>query len=212
VLAGQPGWDDVTVQPGSVGEPDDKADLRRRVLVRRRVLPAAERTRVGTLLAEVVRPLAEGIDTVAAYVSMPSEPDTAPLLAALAGTRVLLPVLRPDNDLDWAQASPAALVPGRRGLVEPAGPRLGRDAVAACGLVVVPALAVDRQGNRLGRGGGSYDRALRRATGLVVALLHDGELLDAVPADPHDVPVGAAALPSHGVVRLPAAALGRCSP
>ena len=52
------------------------------------------------------------------------------------------------------------------------------------------------RGVRLGRGGGSYDRALRRARGLVVALLHEGELVDALPAEPHDVPVHAVALPA----------------
>ncbi len=69
--------------------------------------------------------------------------------------------------------------------------------------MIVPALLVARDGTRLGRGGGSYDRALARATGLTVALLHDGELVDALPAEPHDVAVQAAATPSLGVVRLP---------
>jgi 5-formyltetrahydrofolate cyclo-ligase len=68
--------------------------------------------------------------------------------------------------------------------------------------VLVPALLVDRRGNRLGRGGGSYDRALVRATGLTVALLHDGELVEELPAEAHDVPVRAAATPSQGVVQL----------
>jgi 5-formyltetrahydrofolate cyclo-ligase len=121
---------------------------------------------------------------------------------ALAGHRVLLPVLEDDGDLDWAQWD-GALVPGRAGTSTPGGARLGRDAVSACAVVVVPALAVDRLGTRLGRGGGSYDRALARATGLVVALLHDGELVEEpLPAAPHDVPVAAAATPSDGLVRL----------
>jgi len=60
--------------------------------------------------------------------------------------------------------------------------------------VLVPALAVDPAGNRLGRGGGSYDRALARVTPgtFVCALLYDGEVVDRVPADDHDRRVDAA--------------------
>ena len=81
----------------------------------------------------------------------------------------------------------------------PVGSRV--DAVARADLVVVPALAVDRYGFRLGRGGGSYDRALARvsASTLTVALLHDGELLDRLPAEPHDRPVRAVVTPGGGV-------------
>lgn len=173
--------------------------LRAAALARRRALPPAALAAAGAALARAVRPLAGG-GPVALYAAVGSEPPTAPLQSALDGVRVLLPVLRDDGDLDWAAAAP--LVPGPRGTLAPSGPRLGVDAVADCSLVVVPALAVDRRGVRLGRGGGSYDRALRRAGGLVVALLHDGELVDALPEEPHDVRVPAAATPSTGVVRL----------
>jgi 5-formyltetrahydrofolate cyclo-ligase len=121
-------------------------------------------------------------------------------------------VLLPDGGLDWAEQSPdAELRASERGLLEPTGPRLGPEAVRTCDVVVVPALAVDRDGHRLGRGGGSYDRALSGAQGLVVALLHDGELLDAVPTDPHDVAVHAVVTPASGLLRLdrPAGPAGR---
>ncbi|MCO7197344.1 5-formyltetrahydrofolate cyclo-ligase, partial [Pseudonocardia sp. McavD-2-B] len=77
-------------------------------------------------------------------------------------------------------------------------------ALASAGLVVVPALAVDRRGRRLGRGGGFYDRTLALAApgALLVVPLHDGELLDDVPAEDHDVAVGAAVLARDGVVHL----------
>ena len=109
----------------------------------------------------------------------------------------------PDGDLDWA-AYDGTLAPGPLGVLEPAGPRLGPNAVAACDLVLVPALLVDRAGRRLGRGGGCYDRALARATGLTVALLHDGEWVEHVPTEPHDIPVQAVVTPSTGLVRLSA--------
>jgi 5-formyltetrahydrofolate cyclo-ligase len=72
--------------------------------------------------------------------------------------------------------------------------------------VLVPALAVDLAGNRLGRGGGSFDRALARVGPLIplIALLYDDELVDRVPAEPHDVRVRAAVRPGHGITSLPA--------
>lgn len=142
--------------------------------------------------------------TVAAYVSMGTEPGTGLLLEALLerGTRVVLPVLQPDNDLDWAVHT-GTLVPARRGLLEPAGPVLGVDAVATADLVLVPGLAVSPTGARLGRGGGSYDRALARVpVGTPVwILLYDDEVGLPVPVEPHDRPVTGAVTPS-GIVRL----------
>jgi 5-formyltetrahydrofolate cyclo-ligase len=139
--------------------------------------------------------------TIAAYVSMGTEPGTGPLIDAWheAGRRVLLPVLRADNDLDWAvYRGSTSLVAAGRGLLEPVGERLGIDAVGMADVVITPGLAVDLNGMRLGRGGGSYDRALGRVpVGTpVITLLYDGELVDTVPASVHDRRVSAVATPS----------------
>ena len=147
--------------------------------------------------------------TVAAYVSVGREPGTTLMLDALvgAGKRVILPVLRPDLDLDWAVYEGAgSLVRAGRGLLEPVGPRLGVDAVATADVVLVPGLAVSWSGERLGRGGGSYDRALGRVPvgTLTCVLLHDGEVGRDVPVEPHDRPVTAAVTPTGGVVRFEA--------
>lgn len=144
--------------------------------------------------------------TLAAYVSRGHEPGTGPVIDAVraAGRHVILPVLLPDNDLDWGRYTGAEdLLDARRGLLEPAGRPLGVEAVATADVVLVPALAVDRRGMRLGRGGGSYDRALARVPvgTFVCALLYDDELLDAVPTAPHDRRVTAVATPS-GITRL----------
>ena len=141
---------------------------------------------------------------VAAYVSTADEPGTLPLRAELRrrGTQLLLPVLADDDDLDWA-ADDGVLAPGRRpAIAEPTGPRLGVDAIAGVTVVVCPAAAVALDGTRLGHGGGSYDRALARTDALVVALVHDGELVDELPREPHDRLVHVAVTPSR-TVRLP---------
>jgi 5-formyltetrahydrofolate cyclo-ligase len=144
--------------------------------------------------------------TVAAYVSIGTEPGTGLLLRALvdAGKRAILPVLLPDGDLDWGTyRGDTSLAPARMGLLEPVD-RLGVDAVATADVVLVPGLAVSPTGMRLGRGGGSYDRALARIpVGTPVwCLLHDEEVGLAVPAEPHDRPVTGAASPS-GITRFP---------
>jgi len=145
--------------------------------------------------------------TVAAYVSIGTEPGTGPLLDALTsmGRRVILPVVLPDLDLDWAvYHGPDHLARARRGLLEPDGERLGPEAVATADVVLTPGLAVDRTGMRLGQGGGCYDRALGRVPvgTFTCTLLYDGELLDEVPATPHDRRVTAVVTPEAGVTRL----------
>jgi 5-formyltetrahydrofolate cyclo-ligase len=174
---------------------------RRRSLLELR--EAAEDIAAHLMAAEPVRRAA----TVAAYVSVGVEPGTGPLLEALraSGRRVILPVLRSDNDLDWA-AYDGQVVAAARGLLEPTGPRLGQEAVATADVVLAPGLAVDRTGMRLGRGGGSYDRTLGRVPvgTFTCVLLYDDEVLDTVPAEPHDRPVTAAVTPS-GLRALPRA-------
>jgi 5-formyltetrahydrofolate cyclo-ligase len=197
--------------PGATALAAAKAAFRQRMRAARAGLSPAERTAAAAALRDAVLalPQAEMAGTVAAYYSLPSEPGTHGLVYALwkRGSYVLLPLLRPDNDLDWASyEGPDSLRPGPRGLAEPAEPPRGADAVARADLVLVPALAVDRRGYRLGRGGGSYDRALARVGPLVptVALLYDGELVEEVPAGPLDQQVRLVARPSPGITRLPA--------
>jgi len=157
----------------------------------------------GQSLLEVARsqPDLTAAARIALYVSRGPEPQTGPLIDWLlaTGKEVLLPILYADNDLGWGIAPGAAdLVPGRLGLSEPPVD-LGPDAISTADLVICPALAVDRYGVRLGRGGGSYDRALARLSpGTPIwAIVYDTEILDEVPADPHDHPVQAALTPTR---------------
>jgi 5-formyltetrahydrofolate cyclo-ligase len=186
-----------------------KAALRASVNDSRRNQPPDQRADAGRLLRDHVLswPQAEMAGTVAAYYSIGSEPETHGLLFALwkRGSYVLLPILLPDGDLDWASyEGPDSLRPGPRWLTEPSEPPRGTGAVASADLVLVPALAVDHSGVRLGRGGGSYDRALARVGTQVptVALLYDTEFVPDVPAAPHDQRVRMIARPAAGVTRL----------
>lgn len=192
--------------PGSGPVPDpiaaSKTALRDRIVTSRRRRSVLERAEVGAGLARVLLGVEEvrRAASLAAYVAVGSEPGTGALLDALAaaGKRVLLPVLLPDLDLDWAVHT-GELTSATRGLLEPPGPRLGPEAIATPDVVLVPGLAVSPTGMRLGRGGGSYDRALARVPvgTFTCVLLHDQEVGIDVPAAPHDRPVTAAATPTR---------------
>jgi 5-formyltetrahydrofolate cyclo-ligase len=176
-----------------------KLALRDQLLTARGQLPVADLAdrahRVSGLLMATTE--VQRAATVAAYVSVGREPGTGILLDSLraAGKRVIVPLLQPDNDLDWASYdSAASLASARRGLLEPLTARLGVEAIAGADVVIVPGLAVDAAGMRLGRGGGSYDRALGRVPvgTFTCVVLNDVEVLEVVPSEPHDRRVTAA--------------------
>lgn len=147
---------------------------------------------------------------VAGYQPLRTEPGSVELLVDLhaAGYQVIVPYTLPDRDLDWLPWSPdrPAGAPSRIGAqaTPPPPDVLGPAAIGTAALVLVPALAVDRAGHRIGRGGGSYDRALARvpAGTVVAALIFSGELVDRVPTDPWDRPVTAVVSPA-GWLDLP---------
>jgi 5-formyltetrahydrofolate cyclo-ligase len=168
------------------------------------------RIAAGRLIRDEVLDLPQvaGAGTIAAYYSVGTEPDTHGLVFALwkRGSYVVLPVLLPDGDLDWASyEGPDSLAPGPQGLLQPVEPVRGPGTVARADVVLVPALAVDVSGNRLGRGLGCYDRVLARVRGQVptIGLLYDDELVPSLPAEPHDRGVRAVVRPAHGITWLP---------
>jgi 5-formyltetrahydrofolate cyclo-ligase len=179
-----------------------KAALRAQFLARRRARSAPERSAAAAaVVSAVLRGLA-GTRTLAAYVPDETEPGAGRLPAAYTqlGARVLLPIIpATGRELGWA-VDTGRLAAGRFGLFEPVGPRLGPTAIGAADVVVVPALAADRRGVRLGRGGGYYDRALvhARPDAILVALVFDDELVDELPAEEHDRRVDAVVTPSGG--------------
>ena len=190
----------------------EKASLRRRIGAARSARGEAERAAAARGIRDHVLEMPEvaAAGTVAAYYSVGTEPGTHSLVFALwkRGSYVVLPVLLPDGDLDWASyEGPDSLAPGPRGLLQPVEPVRGPGTVARADVVLVPALAVAADGTRLGRGGGSYDRVLARVGGQVptIGLVYDDELLPRVPSEPHDRTVRAVARPGSGITWLPAA-------
>ena len=144
----------------------------------------------------------DGAGAVAAYVSVGHEPCTRLLLDRLAeqGVAVLLPVLGPHLARSWGSFRSAGdlaeRAPGRP--PEPGGEALPAEAVAQVDALVVPALAVDRGGRRLGQGGGWYDRMLplRRDGVSVFAMVYDDELVpEPLPTEEHDEAVDAVITP-----------------
>jgi 5-formyltetrahydrofolate cyclo-ligase len=149
-----------------------KTALRRELLAARRTAvlePDADSRRCTALLAI---PEVAAAQVIAGYSALRGEPDISAALDLLRsrGVQVLLPVITDTRDLDF-RTSDGQLV-----------------ATAEIDVVLAPAVAADRAGGRLGRGGGSYDRALVRVRpdALVIAVIHPTELLDAVPVEAHD--------------------------
>ncbi|EFV13181.2 5-formyltetrahydrofolate cyclo-ligase [Segniliparus rugosus] len=173
-----------------------KADLRLRIRTARRALADARRSArdaaVDARAAQLAERLGPG-SVVSSYVPTRLEPGTERMLAAFAerGSRVLVPVVvGPDAALAWRQWRQD-------------GPDLPPEALAEAALVLVPALAVDRFGTRLGQGGGHYDRSLRHADpeARLVAVVDDPEVVEGLPREPHDRRVGWALTPTD-LVRL----------
>lgn len=127
---------------------------------------------------------------IASYRSFGDEPNTDQLNQEILnlGKRLLLPALRADRSLEFREwDGEVSNLAHNRNLSEPIGPKF----TEPIDLMLVPALAIDKKGNRLGRGGGSYDRALHENKTFSIALINDGEFLDSLPTEKHDEKVSA---------------------
>ncbi|MFE5708944.1 5-formyltetrahydrofolate cyclo-ligase [Rhodococcus koreensis] len=186
---------------------DGKDAWRRRVLHVRKQQTIDDRDRASWRIADHIGKVARPGQAVAAYVPMDSEPGSVAMLDALvdAGVQVLLPFTVVNSPLSWAlYTGPADLSPAAFGLREPTGPDLGPGGLARADAIIVPALAVDCRGVRLGRGAGYYDRSLAMVDGDVplIAVVNDAELVDALPDEPHDIRMTHALTPSGGLQAL----------
>lgn len=174
------------------------------------MIPEDLRRAESAALVRHLRALLHPDDVVAAFAPLPSEPgfpDLADAIVSICGS-VLLPVARSvegiPQPLQWSEYRSGALVAAPHGLTEPPGPWLPPSALGTVSVVLVPALAVDRHGVRLGRGAGFYDRSLgfRNPAARLIAVVRDDELVDDLPVEPHDVSMTHALTPESGLVSL----------
>jgi 5-formyltetrahydrofolate cyclo-ligase len=185
--------------------PATKDEWRSRLLAARRAVPPEVRAAEAAAIAGFVGNLVSAGQTVCCYVPVGTEPGSREMLDELrsAGVQVLLPVVAGAQPLDWAVYS-GSLQPGPHRLLEPTGARLGPAAVGSASLILVPALAVDSTGVRLGRGAGHYDRSLTFAADgtALIGVVRDQEFLAHLPFDPHDVRMTAALTPARGLIEV----------
>jgi 5-formyltetrahydrofolate cyclo-ligase len=174
----------------------EKRALRERALAARNALPPEVRAAASRAIAArlATTDAWQAARTVVLHAGLGAEVDTAELvrLAETAGKRLAWPRLAAGREMDFATCRATELVPGpARALQPPAeAPRV---ALSEVDLVVVPGVAFDARGGRLGRGRGHYDATLARlpARAWKVGLAFDAQLVDAVPAEPHDTPLDA---------------------
>ena len=186
----------------------EKVALRRRLIAARRARSEADRAAAARANELLLTDLLAGSATVCGYLPLPSEPLTTRLLDRLvaSGTRVLVPVVIADSPLDWC-VYPGPTAAGAFGIAEPTGPRLGPAAIRTANSILLPALAVDPAGGRLGRGGGHYDRTLElldsehcgNTRPRLVAVVFADEILERLPVEPHDKPVDSAVAAADGI-------------
>ncbi|KAF0848735.1 5-formyltetrahydrofolate cyclo-ligase [Nocardia caishijiensis] len=180
---------------------------RREILATRAALGPAEHAREASALAAAAALLAGADEVVCAYVPTRGEPGDLRMLDALRerGATVLLPVTGAPGPLSWARYAGAdSLRRARYGLLEPTTETLPPATVADAATILVPALAVDRRGVRLGRGAGYYDRTLGAADAdaRLIAVVRDAELVAELPEEPHDRRMGWALTPGAGLGEL----------
>ena len=190
---------------------DGKRSLRSELLAARRAVPDDVRRVESQQICGHLPETVGNALIVAAYVPIRTEPGSLEMLDVLDELceTVLLPVVStgPAGEhlpLQWGRYVAGRLGAARFGLTEPAGAALPASALAEAEVVLVPALAVDRHGVRLGRGGGFYDRSLPLCTPgtRLVAVVRDGDLVDELPHEPHDVRMTHVLTPGGGLIPL----------
>lgn len=185
---------------------EGKQALRSAVRERRTRDAVQARARFEDDWIEVVLRFTHGRDTVAAYVATDTEPPTERLLEALEheNKTIVLPKLGPGLTRAWGIYKGAddltQMAPGRP--PEPSGEALSNAILASLDVLVMPALAVSHWGERLGQGGGWYDRALKEVGSdtLIGAMIYPWEYIDAaIPQDDMDMPIPYVLLPDGHV-------------
>ncbi len=172
---------------------EEKQRLRATVRALERGLSARYRSASDRAIAArlLAMPAYQAAETVFCFAGTVREIDTRPILldALAAGKTLCVPLCTGAGLMELRRiTSTEELVPGAYGILEPPAdsPALDADAVD---FAVLPCLSCNRQGHRLGRGGGYYDRFLSRYRGGAVLLCREKLLREEIPLEPHDYPV-----------------------
>jgi len=176
------------LEPASIEEA--KRRLRRQMTARRRAVDEAQRREAGRALARHVlaSPRLQAAGRAVLYSALPDEMPTDELLVALLerARPVLLPRASGDRRLEFAIVDdPASLVIGSFGAREPA-PTAPAEPLRPSDLLLVPGVAFDRRGGRLGRGGGWYDRSLPEPLPAPLGVGYAFQIVGSVPMTARD--------------------------
>jgi len=172
----------------------NKDELRSKYLQRRRELSDVERNRADDEICRLLKTLPElkAIDKIVAYVSDGSEPNLMPLLQQIAasGKKIFLPRFAATSSVGYEIVEtpfPAtSLVTGKYGIAEPKAELSATNDDLSTALWLLPGVAFDAAGGRLGRGKGIYDRLLAQAGAMGVGIFYECQQTVNVPTDEHD--------------------------
>ena len=180
--------------------------LRRELKATRDEIPLSECASYSAELTALIRSMPEyaSASLILLYYPIGSEPDLLSLAAYAAndGIPVAFPVIRNGEMAFCVPDNASAFCAGTMGIPEPVGTELTDVAETADAICVVPALAVDKRGFRIGYGGGYYDRFLSRFSGFSVCAVFPQLFVDEIPTEAHDSPVAAAAVAGAGITRF----------
>ena len=170
----------------------DKKALRKEISAKKATLSQAQIENASTALAEQLfaHPLYLSANTLYAYLSYNQEVRTAPIIqkALSQGKRVAVPKIYGTEMRFVYITENSVIAPGYKGIPEPVEDDIADNSVA---LVLMPGLAFTAEGQRMGYGGGFYDRFLEKEPHPTVALCFDFQLLPQLPTEEHDLPVDA---------------------
>ena len=176
-----------------------KEDIRSRVKAHKALLSDDERRSAARSVFGMLERTAAFImaDRILMYHSLPDELSTLEFIDKWNGKKhFFLPRVNGVN-LDILPYDKSALKYGAFHIEEPVGDDV--QDISGIELIVVPAVAYDRNGNRVGRGRGYYDRLLESSKAMKIGVGYDFQLVDEVDAEPHDVPVDMVVTQTRGI-------------
>jgi 5-formyltetrahydrofolate cyclo-ligase len=184
---------------------NSKSDLRAHIRARLEKISPAVRAVESIGLCERLKAQIPSAHTILFFAPLPDELDIWPVLemSLALGVNCALPFFDAEKKTYGAktiQTLATDIVTGKFGVREPAS-GCAEIALDKFDLILVPGMAFDLSGNRLGRGRGFYDRLLENASGIKCGVGYDFQLLENIPAEPHDAQVNFIFTPSHGVRR-----------